>query len=553
MSEEVLLREPEVSSGQTPSLRAALGEKLIDIRSGEPLIRWVTGLGIAQILVAVLLISLGLFDLPAMLITNGEGQSVTLPVLAGSLLFMVTAWTWLLAGALQARLLIRLPVLLLFFGLHVAVVSFHGSTVSGWLVLLLALGYVLWHGLTRPSGLRRDLLVIGLGIAFLYLSLIDQHQMVDPSGWFAAISLSIQISVVGILLLPMLMFAGLDLGESAFEVNRWAIRLGAARLPDRLLMGLVVLVSFGKLAWLLRDGNWDGSWILAMLFVGLVGYAMVRAEPWLGIHREPPFALLLTGVLLLGTVMVSLFLIAAFSGQTALGEQAIWVASGVAGVAALAAAWVLPRRRPGPGARTISAFLMIFAAWVLLRCLGTESVWSGLLGLPGLGFVDFVSLDGAVAMLVPLALLLVWLKGMATRSVLAWLLILTTSISIIRGMIWLVQNDFAVPAAVAAGQLAVFGIGLLWDVLTSGDRWTNGDSPVLPRMARVLLYFGYIALTVSALLFFKGSGMEFAYDEDQAALFGLIFMGVPVYAYGLARSGAMLFRQAAERQADHGA
>jgi hypothetical protein len=90
----------------------------------------------------------------------------------------------------------------------------------------------------------------------------------------------------------------------------------------------------------------------------------------------------------------------------------------------------------------------------------------------------------------------------------------------------------------------IIAVGILWDVLTSGDKWTNGDSPRLPRSARIFLYFGYVSMTVTALLYWKGSGQEGGYDTDRIALAGLTLMGIPLYLYGFIRSGILLYRQA---------
>ncbi|HLN62355.1 MAG TPA: hypothetical protein VK464_12450, partial [Symbiobacteriaceae bacterium] len=221
---------------------------------------------------------------------------------------------------------------------------------------------------------------------------------------------------------------------------------------------------------------------------------------------------------------------------------------GLLGAVAAAGALVTSRRKRSSGARTAATYLTLLTIWIFLMVVTEPVIWNDLLHLPGNAKVHLRGLDGAVTVLLPVLLLVLNRRGLATRSVSSWALALTLGLSVVRGMFWLVDHNFEVPAMTAAGQLVIMAMGLLWDVLTSGDRWTNGDSPRVPRTARVFLYFGYVAMTVTALLYWKGSGQGGIFDEDGQALTGLITLGVPLYLYGFARAGVMLVYQAWRRQ-----
>lgn len=535
-----LQQEEEVRPDQALTLGDIFGGKLIQVRSGNSLIRWVTGLGIAQILTAVLLMALSMAGLPTLTVTGASGEvmyRVSVPVVVASAFFLVVAWTWLVVGALHARLLLRLPVLLIFLGLHIVLLRLHGDTVSGWIWLALWAGYAIWHGMARPRGYLRDIVVMGLGLTFLYTSLIDQFRLVNPSGEFATMLIVGQIMTVSLLLMPLFMFAGLDLGESVRDVTRWIIGQGAARTGERLLFWVAVLLCLAKVAGLTLIQPLTWGWLMAGALLALVGAATVAMRPWLGVNHEPQVGLTLGGTVVGLLVLLGVVFVGASLGFRDVGRLPLMWADGLAGALAAGVALVIHRRRPGPGTRTAVTFLLIASLWNL--ALGID--------LPDGSAVTLATVDAGAAVLMPAMLLVLRWRGLASRSVSAWAVALTLGLSVVRGMSWLVEHNFDVPAMTATGQLVIFAMGLLWDVLTSGDRWTNGDSEKVPRTARVLLYFGYISLSVAALLFWKASGQSGGFDEDEFALVGLTLLGVPIFLYGFARAGVLLVRQARQR------
>jgi len=91
-----------------------------------------------------------------------------------------------------------------------------------------------------------------------------------------------------------------------------------------------------------------------------------------------------------------------------------------------------------------------------------------------------------------------------------------------------------VPIALIA-TAALITVGVIWDVLTSGDQVTNQDSPQWPRESRVVGYFGYVLLGLAlALLVFAVPDLR---ESHQLVTIlpaaGLRFLGVPIVVFVL--------------------
>jgi hypothetical protein len=70
-------------------------------------------------------------------------------------------------------------------------------------------------------------------------------------------------------------------------------------------------------------------------------------------------------------------------------------------------------------------------------------------------------------------------------------------------MTWLLRrtalmDDPYAPFFLGYGGIGFIAFGILYDAATAGT-WANGSSPRLPRAGRVLLYVGYVLLTVTAV------------------------------------------------------
>jgi hypothetical protein len=109
----------------------------------------------------------------------------------------------------------------------------------------------------------------------------------------------------------------------------------------------------------------------------------------------------------------------------------------------------------------------------------------------------------------------------------------------------------------AVGPVLLLVGAFLWDFLSSGEAVTNHGSRAFPRIARVLLYAGYI-LTVATTVIFFGSltftqsnqqALAGAVDDTTWALLGAIVLGAPVLLTSfLLRLSRVAARQSVKEQ-----
>jgi hypothetical protein len=86
---------------------------------------------------------------------------------------------------------------------------------------------------------------------------------------------------------------------------------------------------------------------------------------------------------------------------------------------------------------------------------------------------------------------------------------------------------------------ALFLVAVFWDVLTSGQGITNGDSRAFPRDGRVLLYLGYTMVASSVLLYAasvritaSGALSVDALSTGNDSALGLLVLGIPMVLLG---------------------
>ncbi|HYG57216.1 MAG TPA: hypothetical protein VD902_04015, partial [Symbiobacteriaceae bacterium] len=273
------LHEEEVRLDKAVSLKEIFGEKLVDFRSMERTTRWVTALGLAQIVAAVVLMGLNFLDLPTIVVS--EYATVTVPLLIACQLFLVVAWTYLLVGALHSRRILRIPVFATFVAVHLA--SFWISIV--WIAGLI--WYAIRHARRPDIPYERDLRNVGALLGLTYLTPPAIGLIAGRATDMFVYPVSLQVSLVAFFLIPLIMFAGIDLGESVRDLSRWGISQAAARLNRPLLVGVALAISVGKLAWMVWQGEVGWRWLSTGLAMVLVLLVFVRQRPSEGISPEP--------------------------------------------------------------------------------------------------------------------------------------------------------------------------------------------------------------------------------------------------------------------------
>jgi hypothetical protein len=142
-----------------------------------------------------------------------------------------------------------------------------------------------------------------------------------------------------------------------------------------------------------------------------------------------------------------------------------------------------------------------------------------LVGLLSLGWIAWCLLSRGIDELArPIALVLSLNIGL---QILSWLYDLYTQTSGV--------SNFSVAQAV------ILVLAFLVDILLSGEGTTNRDGRLFPRSARVHLYFGYVLMTVAAILYFTtlryqatGGAVPSQFESDRWPQLGLIELGVPL-------------------------
>lgn len=149
-------------------------------------------------------------------------------------------------------------------------------------------------------------------------------------------------------------------------------------------------------------------------------------------------------------------------------------------------------------------------------------------GLPPAGIQTFVALA-------TLAVLAASVGGRRGYTLVGPLLTLNVGL---QALVWigaLLERQSDVSSRFTLAQALLLLLAILWDVTMSGSAITNADGHIFPRSARVLLFFGYVMLVTSGILFFSsarveetGAATELQFDSDLYPRLGLTALGIPL-------------------------
>jgi hypothetical protein len=117
---------------------------------------------------------------------------------------------------------------------------------------------------------------------------------------------------------------------------------------------------------------------------------------------------------------------------------------------------------------------------------------------------------------------------------------LLTGLQVVEWFLDLVEAQTAIGQLSAAAFAGIFLVAVLWDVLTSGEEITNGNSPAFPREGRVMLYLGYTLVASSVLLYtasvqvpVTGALSTDALNTSDDAALGLLILAPPLIGLSL--------------------
>ncbi|MBO0701782.1 MAG: hypothetical protein J2P38_02540, partial [Candidatus Dormibacteraeota bacterium] len=179
---------------------------------------------------------------------------------------------------------------------------------------------------------------------------------------------------------------------------------------------------------------------------------------------------------------------------------------------------------------TLVALFVAFGPYV-------EPGLAPLIGLGGLEAVAPVSLDiaGAYGALGAIVLTSIVPRWRLPVPVLRLILVLVLGLAALHG---LYEGVFGTALAAGARFSLVQGVflvaAMLWDVLMSGESFTNTGGPAVPRHTRVLIYMGYTLLVVTTVLVLSsvqvqgGGSTGQQFESDTWPQLGIAALGPPL-------------------------
>jgi hypothetical protein len=458
----------------------------------------------------------------------GRGALLPLALLPATMFLVALAWSFMLAGALHSHPALRAVALLLYLPYALQWVGVGASPLAGSLVYtLVAVAAVLgvpllfavrWRAAARP-GLEFALLLalVTLACAIGQARATALWRLTQTPLVLATMELT--VGQLQALVMPMLFLIGLDIAGFTRRAAGWSVQIVAARLPrwaPWLLLGVGLALRLadvsreaGELVRRPEDLGMFAGALLGLLALAVVWLAVARlipagiaaaapegtaaaAERWalpliLAFHAIavvspiPALALLIVAELSDDASLVATAM-RALDGYNPAALIDVWHV-GLYLVALAGCVWLARRGRACP-----ALYLGAFGAYNLWLKV-TEP--GGPLG--GLAQRGNEPEDFWLVLAIAIAALVALLRRMLSAQRAVELLFLLLITGLLRQTDF-IENPFS-PLLGFAG-IGFIAFGLVWDAMTRGA-WANADTPGLPRTSRVLLYIGYVLLTVT--------------------------------------------------------
>jgi hypothetical protein len=504
--------------------------------------------------------------------TTGRGELVPFTLIPLTIFILSVAWGFMLAGALHARLVVRLAVLLLYLVVAGVWTAGTSSSILGALVAWAALLFVpVFYFLRRRAkaapALEFGVLLVSISLTF-GVSQVYAIQAWRISGIPGVLAnVPTMLYTFDLLVIPLLLFIGVDIAEFVHRTANWTSGLTEAWTSRRVLYGVLFLLlgwrlvsvvletadRIGKSSLAEQAASYAGAFVIP-LCVGAVWWLIRRHDgegvsverlvdvakkvampligAYMGLQAVEIVLTLLAGLLSLLFLGLGFGEMERLSGaleftSRLIAQDANWQTL-LAVLAILASFWFVRR-----GRRVLALYLGI---------LGTNALWIQLtnpgrplsfFGWSGLEPVDFwwVVIFSAVAFF--------WLVRSRLTEEAARRLLLLVLITLLMRQTGFIEDPFS-PFLGFTG-VGMIALGIVWDALTIGF-WANNDSPGLPRVSRILLYLGYVLFSIAVLNWSVASHdiSQVDFFTGQAALGGFSLFGKPliyaIFAVTLAES-----------------
>jgi hypothetical protein len=548
----------------------SIRENAIDLRPLTRTIRLIGLIGLA--LIATFLLGLLFSDslrvhAPLTLLPNDSsstrGLSVPTFVIPLTMLAIAIGWGYMLAGALHARALVRWLVLGVFALQILFPIVSQVAVLRAWmmitvlmLVLALLTCFVALPRINLPLPLEWSM-VLALCGGLLVVMLIGALRLERLSGtnWLGD-TLSGMLLSQFLFVIPFLIVSGLGWADFAIEASGWVAR-AAQRHAASPVLTILVLALLGYRLYGMRGQLGErpiGEQLAAWAGAGLLLAGLLLIGVWR--FRHPPggavparlvtsLALLLPALqimLIIAPTLLSvpvLLQITPMSARTfsALNAGMLWLSGWEFRVRPLLLVVVgagivwAGRRRGKP---TLAAFGLILAWTQLCRWLtgadGPLTAWRFTYS-----DVDQIGLAGLTLVA------LVYLARRRLTSARALRLLAIIVLMALLNQTAFLDNPFS-PLFSFAG-VAFLAFGIVWNVLTAGQGFANGNTPGLPRESRLLLYLGYVLLSVSISHWYLVSHNITMQDRQNVVnTLGFLTIGLPLAYLVVVELGEPLLR-----------
>jgi hypothetical protein len=554
-------------------LWGALRDGAIDLRLFGRALRLIAASGLLLIfgfLFSILFNDLLRINGPLELLNNDStatrGLLVPRAAIPITLLAITLGWGYALVGALHARPALRWSTLLAYvvfaiLPLSSQLLSWLDVGVAPWVALillaLLLIDFLVLPRVALPLPLEWSLVLASHG-ALLLLALLAaaRQQSLASEPWVSTLTSSLVGSHL-FFIAPFLMIAGLGWADFGLEASGWAVkavrRHATTAIVVLLLLALLSYRLYGRLSAIANDGvdarQW-GAWAGAALFgAGLAPIARWRGRQAPGGDVPRRLLVTLAVLVLLAQILVATavdlvnFGILLQPFRPELLAQATRLRLFLVGVseleyqhrplllacAGLLIAWVARQRAP-----TLAAYAMILACSQTLA-------WLTRTGRP-LAALQYAYADvDTLGLLALTALALIWLLRRRLTGERALRLLGLALLMALLNQTAFLDNPFSPLFGFAGVFFLVFGI--VWSILTAGGPFVNQSSPGLPRDSRLLLYIGYVLLSVSVAHWYLVSH-NIAMQAIQGTLntAGFLVLGLPLAYLALVEGGERLLR-----------
>ncbi|HEY6249369.1 MAG TPA: hypothetical protein VI685_05380 [Candidatus Angelobacter sp.] len=512
---QIHLHQPEHNpGGEGPSFHYFF----ISLKTMEPRLRVLTGVVLAQIVTAVLMLAFRDVNVHRL---GLRGLDLEIPWINYAFAYACVGIALCLVcfGALQADWKGRLLFFVALGGLYiVGIAAFFREDPTGKISIVFTLFFWAYMAGALPVAYRRRYSPERQKMWMVRLFLVLGTLPIALVVLFSPAAFAEALILLRIPLPYLFLLAGTDWAEISDSIVRSAVNGTRMENKIRALFVAASLASAYLTFFMAYKTGWQGFLFLpaAIVAVGIV-FLILR---WTSVGDWPihfPWAAMALAVVIFAMLM-DVTVKNNWSPYIVV-PLCVFLVTSIMLVGFHKRTWFAPLR-------PVALFLLVLAAtWALFLVPVPDRNWDSPLGL-------FLCI-GAISLL---ALSWIRWKQWPARNLAEPLrLILLLNVGTL-GLYWLYAVLYAGARKAAEDTVmidaCVILVALVWDILVSGHSITNVDGKWFPRRSRVYLFFGYVMLIVATVLFWgsvhgKEESLQVAHIYADPE--GLVQMGIALY------------------------